>query len=92
MIVTERRFDVKLISADGLKNYMAFHGYSVRTLAAKVGVSHASIGHLTSGARNTCKPEVARKIARVLNCPVEALFMPRVSTVQREVGPRGRAA
>lgn len=85
MLITERKFEVLLMSHEALKGYMGFRGYSVRSLAAKVGVSHASIGHLTSGSRKTCNPEVARKIAKALDCPVEALFVPRISTVHREV-------
>ena len=70
------RLDVKLISAQALRQYMSFRGYSVRSLATKVGVSHGSIGWLTSGQRNTTKPATAKAIAKALDCPVESLFVP----------------
>lgn len=72
------RLDVRLISAQALRQYMGFRGYSVRTLAAKVGVSHGTIGWLTSGQRSTTKPETAKRIAKALDCPVDALFVPVV--------------
>ena len=74
----EGRLDVRLISAAALRQYMAFRGYSVRSLAAKVGVSHGTIGWLTSGQRSTTKPATAKAIAKALDCPVDALFVPIV--------------
>lgn len=85
MIITERRLDVKLISAAQLAFWMDYQGESVRSLADKVGVSRSTIGHLRSGERTTCKPAVAKKIAKVLQCPKEALFLPVSSNVSREV-------
>lgn len=92
MIITERRFEVRVISSEALAGYMAFRGLSVRTLAEKAGCSHSLIGFLRKGTRSTCSPKTARAIAEALNCPVEALFAPRTSIVQREVGPSRRAA
>ena len=92
MIQLERRFDVQLISHESLAGYMAFRGHTVRTLAKQVGVSHALIGFLRSGHRRSCSPRTARAIAAALNCPVEALFVPRVSTVARETAPSPRKA
>jgi len=74
----EGRLDVRLISAQALRQYMGFRGHSVRSLATKVGVSHGTIGWLTSGQRNTTKPDTARAIAKALDCPVDALFVPIV--------------
>lgn len=67
---------MRLISAQALRQYMEFRGFSVRSLAAKVGVSHGAIGWLTSGQRNTTKAATAKRIARALDCPVESLFVP----------------
>ncbi len=67
---------MRLISAAALRQYMSFRGHSVRSLAAKVGVSHGTIGWLTSGQRDTTKPATARAIAKALDCPVDALFVP----------------
>lgn len=79
----EGRLDVRLISAQALRQYMTFRGYSVRSLAKRVGVSHGSIGWLTSGQRTTTKPETAKAIAKALDCPVESLFVPVVVNVSR---------
>lgn len=78
---------MRLISAQALRQYMQFRGYSVRTLAMKVGVSHGTIGWLTSGQRNTTKIQTAQKIAKALDCPTESLFVPVVVH-----GPRSIAA
>src|SRR5690554_6741252 len=51
----EGRLDVKLKSSQALRQYMEFRGVTVRTLATKVGVSHGTIGWLTSGKRSTTK-------------------------------------
>ena len=72
------RLDVRLISAQALRQYMEFRGYSVRSLAAKVGVSHGTIGWLTSGQRATTRPSTATAIAKALDCPVQSLFVPIV--------------
>ena len=74
---------MRLISAQALRQYMQFRGYSVRSLAAKVGVSHGSIGWLTSGQRSTTKVTTAKKIAKALDCPVDALFAPILVHVSR---------
>lgn len=86
MIRIEARFDVKLISADALAGYMEFRGVTVRDLAVMVGGEHlrSTIGHLRSGRRDSCPPELARKIEKALNAPRNSLFVAKVSTVQRE--------
>lgn len=81
----ERRFEVRLISADQLQFWMRVRTISVRELAAKVGCSHSTVGHLRSGFRKTCSPEIANKIAKALECPIEALFVPTSSIVAREI-------
>lgn len=85
MIATERRFEVRLISPQALRQYMAFRRYTIRSLAKRIGCSHSTIGHLVSGARKNVSPRIARSIAEALDCPVESLFVPRMSSVQREV-------
>ena len=79
----EGRLDVRLISAAALRQYMTYRGLSVRSLAQKVGVSHGTIGWLTSGQRTTTKPKTAKAIAKALDCPVESLFVPVVVTGSR---------
>lgn len=85
MIVIEGRFAVKLISAQALAQYMKHRDHTVRTLADRVGVSPATIGHLRSGKRKTCKPETAKAIEKALDAPVGSLFVANVSHVAREV-------
>lgn len=87
MIRIEGRFEVKLISADALAQYMKSRDFTVRSLADAVGGPklRSTIGHLRSGERSTCDPDLARRIERVLNAPRGSLFMPSVSRVSREV-------
>lgn len=84
MITREVRFDVQLISADALAHYMKFRDLSVRELANRVGCSHGTIGHLRTGRNRNIKPEWAKAIEKELQAPPGSLFVPRVSTVQRE--------
>lgn len=95
MIVQEGRHDVKLLSADMLVQLMEHNGFTVRSLAeaataqlrkdrANIVCKRGTIGNLRSGYRDTCNPKVAKAIAKCLNVPVTALFVNRVSKVQRE--------
>lgn len=92
MIRLEGRFDVKLISAHAFAEYMRHRGFTVRSLAARVGCSRSLIGHLRSGERDTCQPATARKIEKALDAPAGSLFVGKVSYVSREVGPQRTAA
>ena len=91
MLITERRFDVRLISSTALAQYMTYREVSVRQLAAKVGCSPATIGHLRSGERTYIRPEWAKAIEKHLDAPRGSLFVPELSTVTRETS-RKRAA
>lgn len=91
MIRIEGRFEVKLISAEALAQYMTFRGFTVRSLADRVDASRATIGHLRSGARRTCSPETAKRIERALDAPKGSLFVPSVSSVAREVARMEKA-
>lgn len=101
MVVIEGRFDVKLRSADLFAQLMEHNGYTVRGLAdaataelrkskPRLECKRGTVGNLRSGYRDTCRPEVAKALAKCLNMPVEALFAGKVSNVQREI--RGEAA
>lgn len=68
--------DVRLISHRRLAAAMAFRGLSVRELATRVGAHRATIGHLRSGKRTYCDPVVAKRIAKLLDYPVDEFFMP----------------
>lgn len=67
-----------------LRQYMEFKDLNVRALATQAGVSHSTIGHLHSGARNTVRTENARKIEKALGCPPGLLFGAHASIVQRD--------
>lgn len=77
---------MRLISPDALRQYMKFRGFTIRSLARRVGCSHSTIGFLVSGDTKTVRPEWAKAIAKALDCPVESLFVARLSTVSRDVG------
>jgi len=79
---------VRLISKDALAQYMTYRGLSVRKLAEKVGCSRATIGHLRSGQATYIRAEWARAIERHLDAPAGSLFVPELSSVTREAGPR----
>lgn len=83
--VEERRIWVRLISTDALKSYMQFRGFrSVNELAKRVGVSKSTIGHLHSGSRVSCGPDVARRIEEALQAPPGSLFVAEVTPVTRD--------
>lgn len=74
------RLWMRLISYQVLDQYMEFRAETNRSLAAKAGVSPATISHLRSGARNSCRPATARKISFALQVLPESLFLPEVTT------------
>lgn len=88
MIATEWRLDMRLKNRQMLLQYMEYKGVRVRELAQAAGVSRATIGHLRSGARNTCKPATAKAVEEALGAPPGLLFDPIASRVSREVGKR----
>ena len=81
---------MRLKSAQMLRQYMEFKDLTVRTLATQAGISHSTIGHLHSGARNTVRPENARKIEKALGCPPGLLFDAHASIVQRDERTKAR--
>ena len=82
---------MRLISSQALAQYMRYREASVRQLAAKVGCSPATIGHLRSGKRSYVNQEWARAIEKFLDAPKGSLFVPELSRVSRETGPRAVA-
>lgn len=92
MIVKEWRLDMQLKSPQMLKQYMDYKRYNIRSLAKAAGISHSTVGHLHSGKRRTCSPEVARAIEEALQAPPGLLFDPRATNVSREVGRREKVA
>lgn len=93
MRVIERRLDVELISPQVLQQYIDHRGLSLRKVADAVTIrgvktSKATIGHLTTGHVKNTRPDRARVICEVLDVPVRALFVDKVSTVHRDVPRR----
>lgn len=94
MIRIEGRFEVRVISHLAFAQYMKHRGFTVRSLAAALGGDQyrSTIGHLRSGKRSTCDPDLARRIEKVLDAPRDSLFVPLVSRVSREVAPLPKVA
>lgn len=92
MLVVERRFDVKLISSAALAQYMKHRDMTVRELAAKVGCSHSTIGHLRTGERTYIRSEWAKAIEKALDAPRGSLFVVELSTVTRETSRKRKQA
>jgi transcriptional regulator with XRE-family HTH domain len=61
---------------DTLRGYIRLLRISERTLATRAGVGHATVNHLLSGRRNTCSPQTARAIEKVLDCAEGVFFEP----------------
>lgn len=60
-----------------LARLMAFEGLSNRRLAELVGWrSHTYVGRLLRGKARSVTPESAERLAKVLGCRVESLFLP----------------
>jgi hypothetical protein len=94
-VKTERRLDVKLTNHDLFAQLMTMHSYTVRSLTDAINlqlaknrsrhrVTRSVIGHLRTGYRSTVHPEAAEIIAGLFKLPMNALFLSKVSNVQRE--------
>lgn len=86
MITTEMRLDVRLISTTAFRQYLAYRQLTYRELAARVGCSHSTIGHLCTGKRKTCGTKIALQIEKALDAPRGSLFVASISPVTRETG------
>ena len=99
MRVIERRVDVDLMSPQALVEFIKFKGGSYRTVAEEATrilhlsgsdrqVSKSTVGHLATGHIKGTNPDAARAICKALGIPTGALFVARLSTVQRDVPRR----
>lgn len=91
------RLEVRLRSREALVGLMAVQGLSVRGLAARCDPKNpdrhrSAIGHLVSGHRNTCGPELARLIQKYVGNDKARLFDGEVYSVTQDGGTRRRAA
>ena len=75
------KMGVYLKDSKTLADFMKWRRLTVRKLARLTGVSHSTIGHLRSGRRKYCNPQLARQISEVLDVPPEALFLTKVFNV-----------
>ena len=97
-VITYPRREVymKLISRDALNAYMNARRMSNRALARECGNEkhRSTIGHLRSGDRSTCGPEIAGRIERALGAPAGSLFlieMANANVANRQHPKRGAA-
>ncbi len=92
------RLDVRLRSKEALVGLMAVQGLSIRGLAARCDPKkpdryRSAIGHLVSGARDTCGPDLAKQIQKILGNDKARLFDGEVYAVTRDARtPPRRAA
>ncbi len=91
------RLEVRLRSKQALRDAMTFNRMNLRQLADACGRPsyRSTIGHLHSGARNTCSAHLGRRIEESLRLYPGALFDLRVSDVSADIGhtaPRGKRA
>lgn len=71
---------MRLISGENLRQWMWQKRVSLQDLADAASVSKGFISHLTAGRKTTCTPRVADAIARRLDVPIGALFVPSISS------------
>lgn len=82
---------MRLRSADILKAFMDDKQFSMARLARYADCSKSFIGHLASGHKTSCTPELATRIAEALDVPLVALFDARPSADSGH-NDNGRAA
>lgn len=75
---------MRVISPVALQQYIRFRDLSYQELGDKSDNSKSLIGHLATGRRVNTSPDRARRIAKALDVPIEVLFAPEVTTVQRD--------
>lgn len=91
MRIKTQRVDYRLISPDALASYMRFREETTRSLGEKVGCSHGTIHNYARGNVKFVPEKRAKALCRVLGVPLEVLFVPKASTVTRDVPPRTAA-
>lgn len=81
---------MKLKSGATLRALMDQNGKSLRDVARYAERHWTFIGQLVREERRTCKPEVAERIADLLNVPLDVLFEPSMSISETHPVPRQR--
>ncbi len=67
-------YRARLKSRTALREAMQAKRVPVRVLAERAGCGKSIVGLLRSGARSSCSPELAAKLAAALDVPAEHLF------------------
>lgn len=78
---------MRLSSPEMLRATMDRRGFSMARLARYAGCSKSMVGHLTTGHKKTCTPELAGRIAEALDVPTELLFVQSSSTFRSQNVP-----
>lgn len=73
---------MRLSSPEMLRATMDRRGFTLSRLARYAGCSKSMVGHLVSGHKKSCTPQLAARIAEALEVPTELLFVPSVSTAR----------
>lgn len=71
---------MRLSSPEMLRATMDRRGFTLSRLARYAGCSKSMVGHLVSGHKRSCTPQLAHRISEALEVPTELLFEPNVST------------
>jgi plasmid maintenance system antidote protein VapI len=72
---------MKLTSGKILRGLMDSRNVSNADVAMAAGCGRTWISALVNERRTSCTPEVAERIARYLQVPLEVLFIPKTSAV-----------
>ena len=75
---------MRLSSPEMLRATMDRRSFTMARLARYAGCSKSMIGHLCSGHKASCTPDLAQRISEALDVPTELLFVPSVSTSRRD--------
>lgn len=65
---------LKVISSDELHKEISLHGYSIKELSKKVGVTEQYLSSVVRGNRSP-SPPLAKRISNVLNSNVKDFFL-----------------
>lgn len=66
---------MQLSSPEMLAATIRRRGLSLADLARQSGCSKSMVGHLVTGHKTTCSPDLAGRIADALDAPLELLFL-----------------
>jgi transcriptional regulator with XRE-family HTH domain len=83
---------MKLRSREILIAFMDDKEFSTGRLAQYAGCSRSFIGHLRSGHKTSCTPQLAERIAEALDVPTVGLFDQRASSVSSKNNKRQATA